>query len=127
MSEYGVAPAHVSTYRATYHGLAAQRGASAVADCASCHGIHAIYPSTDPRSSVAPGNLEATCGHCHPGAGEEFAKSPVHSVAGEVDAGTVIASWVRRFASGQPAVAVVSAPRRWYNTRFCSPPSSCSR
>ncbi len=97
MHEHGVAPAHVSTYRASYHGLAAQRGASAVADCASCHGIHAIYPSSDPRSSVAAGNLEATCGHCHPGAGEDFAKNPVHSVEGEHDLGTVIAGWVRRF------------------------------
>lgn len=95
MSEHGVAPAHVSTYRATYHGLAAQRGSSVVADCASCHGIHAIYPSSDPRSSVAAANLEATCGHCHPGAGEEFAKNPVHAAA--EDPGTVIAGWVKRF------------------------------
>ncbi len=97
MSEYGVAPARVRTYQATYHGLAAERGTTAVADCASCHGIHAIYPSSDPRSSIAHANLEATCGHCHPGAGEEFARNPVHSVAGARDRGTVIAGWVKRF------------------------------
>ncbi len=103
MSEYGVAPAHVSTYRASYHGLAAQRGASTVADCASCHGIHAIYPSSDPRSSVAAGNLEATCGHCHPGAGEEFSHHPVHAPAD--DPVIAIAGWVKRFY--QVLIAVV--------------------
>ncbi len=97
MSEYGIAPARVRTYQATYHGLAAKRGTTAVADCASCHGVHAIYPSSDPRSSVAPANLEATCGHCHPGAGVEFTRNPVHFAVGEVDLGTAIARWVRRF------------------------------
>ena len=97
MSEYGIAASRVSSYRATYHGLARRRGTAAVADCASCHGIHAIYPSSDPRSSVAPETLEATCGHCHPGAGEAFAKSPVHFVADGGDPGTVITVWVTRF------------------------------
>ncbi len=106
MSEHGVAPAHVSSYRASYHGLAAERGASSVADCASCHGIHAIYPSSDPRSSVAADNLEATCGHCHPGAGEEFARNPVHSVEGEEDLGTVIAGWVKWCYQGLIAVVI---------------------
>ena len=95
MGEYGIASARVRSYQATYHGLALKRGTTAVADCASCHGIHAIYPSSDPNSSVAPANLEATCGHCHPGAGEQFANSPVHFAVGEPDVGTVITNWVR--------------------------------
>ncbi len=106
MSEYGVAVSRVATYQATYHGLAAKRGTAAVADCASCHGIHAIYPSSDPRSSIAPANLEATCGHCHPGAGEQFARNPVHFVAGEGDPGTVVASWVRSFYLSLIAVVI---------------------
>ncbi len=96
MSEYGVAPARVRTYQASYHGLAHKRGTTAVADCASCHGIHAIYPSSDPRSSVAPGNLEETCGHCHPGASEEFTKNPVHFAVGEPTIDVVIVNWVKR-------------------------------
>ncbi len=95
---YGIAPARVRSYQASYHGLALQRGTTAVADCASCHGIHAIYPSSDAHSSVAPENLEATCGSCHPGAGEEFVKNPVHFVAaGEATVDVVLATWVRRF------------------------------
>ena len=83
MAEYGPSPARVSSYDASYHGLALQRGTTAVADCASCHGIHAIYPSDDPRSSVAAANLDQTCGNCHPGAGIEFTRSPVHFVSGD--------------------------------------------
>lgn len=96
MSEYGVAPARVRTYQASYHGLAQKLGTTAVADCASCHGVHAIYPSTDPRSTVAPQNLEATCGHCHPRASEEFTKSPVHFVGGGATTDVVIVTWVQR-------------------------------
>jgi len=94
MSEYGVTPARVRSYQASYHGLAAQRGATAVADCASCHGIHAIYPSTDSRSMVAPENLQATCGECHPGASEEFTRNPVHYGAGAPSIETTIVGWV---------------------------------
>lgn len=97
MSEYGVTPARVESYEATYHGLARQRGNKVVADCASCHGIHGIFPSSDPRSSVAPENLEATCGTCHPGAGREFARNPVHfAVGGQETLDVVISRWVRR-------------------------------
>lgn len=97
MSEYGVASERVSSYQATYHGLALKRGTTAVADCASCHGIHAIFPSSDPRSSVASENLEATCGTCHPRATEEFTKNPVHFVTGgEPTTDVIITRWVRR-------------------------------
>ena len=47
----------------------------AATDCASCHGIHAIFPSTDERSTVAPANLQATCGECHPAAWAEWRQS----------------------------------------------------
>jgi cytochrome b subunit of formate dehydrogenase len=97
MGEYGVARARVATYEASYHGLAHTRGSKAVADCASCHGIHAIYPSTDARSSVAPQNLQETCGHCHPNAGEEFVRSPVHyDDQNLANTDVVITTWVKR-------------------------------
>jgi len=42
------------------------------ANCASCHGVHNILPSSDPRSSVNAANLAKTCGVCHAGAGSRF-------------------------------------------------------
>src|SRR5208282_4915120 len=81
-------------------GLAAQYGSTLAANCASCHGVHKILPSTDPRSSIYRTNLVATCGKCHPGATENFAQSKVHvdaAVANGTDGlGTKINWWVRR-------------------------------
>jgi len=71
----------VSSYENSYHGLAAQAGSQTVANCASCHGVHNILPSSDPRSTIAKANLAATCGKCHPDAGQAFALGPVHVVA----------------------------------------------
>jgi cytochrome b subunit of formate dehydrogenase len=75
---YGLPAGRLSSYRDSYHGLAARGGSPAVANCASCHGYHRILPSSDPRSAIAPANLPATCGKCHPGAGERFARGAVH-------------------------------------------------
>lgn len=36
-----------------------------VATCTSCHTVHSIKPASDPRSSVHPLNVPATCGQCH--------------------------------------------------------------
>jgi formate dehydrogenase gamma subunit len=68
----------VPSYADSYHGLAARGGSQTVANCASCHGVHNIFPPSDPRSTVNPKNLAKTCGHCHAGAGEHFAIGPVH-------------------------------------------------
>jgi formate dehydrogenase gamma subunit len=78
---YGLPADRLGTYQDSFHGLAARGGSPAVANCASCHGNHAILPSTDPRSPIFAKNLPATCGRCHPGAGEKFAMGPVHVAA----------------------------------------------
>jgi formate dehydrogenase gamma subunit len=70
----------VTSYENSYHGLAAKAGSQTVANCASCHGVHDILPSSDPRSSIAKANLAATCGKCHPDAGKTFALGPVHVI-----------------------------------------------
>ncbi|HEY5838631.1 MAG TPA: cytochrome c3 family protein, partial [Pyrinomonadaceae bacterium] len=77
-SEFGVAGERVKSYRDSYHGLASQFGSKVVANCASCHGVHNIFPSTDVRSMIHPVNLARTCGQCHVGAGENFAKGKIH-------------------------------------------------
>jgi cytochrome b subunit of formate dehydrogenase len=78
---YGFPADRGATFRETYHGLAGELGGLPVANCASCHGVHDIFPSSDPRSTIAPANLQSTCGRCHPSASEEFTRIAVHKPA----------------------------------------------
>ena len=59
-----------STYRDTFHGQVQSLGFARIAKCADCHTAHAIHPKEDPRSSVSPANVVATCRQCHPSATE---------------------------------------------------------
>ena len=94
--EFGVAPQRVASYRGSYHGLASRIGADVAANCASCHGVHNILPSSDPRSTVYKANLEKTCGTCHPGAGANFAAGTIHlGVPESQDIGSKATRWVR--------------------------------
>ena len=80
----------VASYESSFHGLAAKAGSKTVANCASCHGVHNILPSSDPRSTIAPANLAKTCGKCHPGAGTRFAIGPVHVVTASVESNPIL-------------------------------------
>jgi len=75
---YGLSSGKVASYEASFHGLALRGGQKEVANCASCHGVHNIRPSSDPASTIHKTNLAATCGHCHPGATEAFAAGKIH-------------------------------------------------
>ncbi len=75
---FGISESRGETFKDSYHGLAIRGGSVEAANCASCHGIHDILPSSDPASKIHPGNLVKTCGGCHEGAGANFAKGPVH-------------------------------------------------
>ena len=77
-ARYNLPTDRVPTFADSFHGLAAKAGSQTVANCASCHGVHNIFRSSDPRSTVNPANLAHTCGTCHPGAGQTFAIGPVH-------------------------------------------------
>lgn len=90
----------VTTFFASYHGLASQYGSTLAANCSSCHGYHLVLPSADPRSTIHSTNLVATCGKCHPGATENFAAGKVHVVAEippekATDVGGKVNAWVR--------------------------------
>ena len=99
--EFGVPSRRESTYLASYHGLAARMGSQVVANCASCHGVHNILPSSDPRSTINSANLAHTCGQCHPGANAEFAAAKVHVDAPlSADIGSKAVRWIRRFYLG---------------------------
>ncbi|MFB3778899.1 MAG: cytochrome c3 family protein [Bryobacteraceae bacterium] len=83
----------VVSFDASFHGLAGRSGSQSVANCASCHGYHDILPSKNPKSSVNPKNLPATCGKCHPGAGSRYTLGPIHWLAGNKEPAGV--RWVR--------------------------------
>ncbi|MGA7522924.1 MAG: cytochrome b/b6 domain-containing protein [Acidobacteriaceae bacterium] len=80
----------VPTYEDSYHGLAESEGRQTVANCASCHGVHNIYPSSDPRSTVNPANLAKTCGQCHTDAGRRFAIGQVHALPSSTPGGRIL-------------------------------------
>ncbi len=66
------------TYFGTYHGKATALGSEIVATCDHCHGSHAVFPASDPRSRVAPDSLVATCGACHEAARPAFVAYDAH-------------------------------------------------
>jgi hypothetical protein len=66
------------SYFDTYHGKVTQLGFNLAAKCSDCHTAHNMRPATDPRSSVYPLNLVATCGRCHPDATWNFVKYYPH-------------------------------------------------
>jgi hypothetical protein len=95
--EFGITRVAVKSYYDSFHGLSYRGGDTFSANCASCHGVHDIRPSSDPKSMIHKDNLQKTCGNCHPGASENFAKGKMHSVAsiaGE-DFGEKVVGWVR--------------------------------
>lgn len=92
---FGLPPDRVLSFQASYHGMALKSGDETVANCASCHGVHNIYPSSDSRSTINSKNLPATCGKCHLGAGTRFALGPVHESPGGAEPKVV--GWARSF------------------------------
>ena len=79
--KFGLASDRFQSFADSYHGLAGRAGSVEVANCASCHGVHDIKPSSDSTSRIAKNNIAATCGRCHPGANENFARGEVHVIA----------------------------------------------
>ncbi len=75
---FGLPADRLSTFRSSYHGTALTYGIVTVANCATCHRAHEVLPASDPRSSINPKNIPATCGRCHKHAGANFARGEVH-------------------------------------------------
>jgi cytochrome b subunit of formate dehydrogenase len=93
--KFGLPSDRLVSYDSSFHGLAQMTGSQTVANCASCHGVHNILPSSDPKSTINAKNLPQTCGKCHPGAGTRFAISQVHVAEGKNEPSAV--KWVREF------------------------------
>lgn len=79
--KFGLASDRFQSFEDSYHGLANKAGSVIVANCASCHGVHDIKPSSDSTSRINKTNLARTCGKCHPGANDNFARGSVHVIA----------------------------------------------
>lgn len=95
MRRFGLPGDRIVSFDASFHGLASKSGTETVANCSSCHGVHNIRASSDPKSTIHPGNLAATCGKCHAGAGTRFALGQIHTMNGHAEATPV--RWIRLF------------------------------
>lgn len=93
--KFGMEGENVAAYEDSFHGLASRSGATSVANCASCHGVHDILPSSDKRSHVHKDNIAKTCGSCHPGAGEKYAIGSVHTLPQDKEQAHPVVYWVR--------------------------------
>ena len=95
--EFGLPGNSVSSYMDSYHGLASKGGSVVAANCSSCHGVHNILPSSDPRSTINRANLDTTCGQCHKGVTQKFTLTRVHTGDGALgrDIDSIAAHWVR--------------------------------
>lgn len=79
MAKYGLNADVYDIYKRSWHGVDISvyktrwptiQHSSAV--CTDCHGIHDIRKTDDPKSSVNPTTLLATCQKCHPDAGPNW-------------------------------------------------------
>jgi len=92
---YNLPADRLPSYAGSFHGLALEGGKLTAANCASCHGVHDILPSSDPRSTVSAENLPKTCGQCHKGVGEsKFSIGPVH-VQTNAGPNHPVVKWIR--------------------------------
>ncbi len=67
---------YMQSYLESVHGKAVMKGGLVVAaTCADCHGSHEVLPAANPDSPINRGHVADTCGRCHMGVNETFAKS----------------------------------------------------
>ena len=80
---------YVQSYMGSVHGRAVKKaGLVVAATCADCHGGHEVRPAADEASPINRQHIPETCGQCHRGIEEVYAKS-IHGqklTAGDPDA-----------------------------------------
>jgi cytochrome b subunit of formate dehydrogenase len=99
ITQYRLPPNVFTTYIQSFHGLALQGGNLTAANCASCHGIHDILPSSDSLSTINTNNLPQTCGKCHPGIGTRLSAEffRIHAPPGAAAGKPWIVNFISRF------------------------------
>jgi predicted CXXCH cytochrome family protein len=72
-------------YSLSVHGQSlTEKGLLSVAVCTDCHTTHFNLKESDPRSSVNPKNIAATCGNCHKGIYNDYIASD-HNFKGDTE------------------------------------------
>ena len=89
----------LGSYRDSFHGQATDLGFLTAATCADCHTPHANLPASDPRSSIHPDNLQATCGECHGEVSAAFASFDPHSDPTDRERNAIV-YWIWFFMTG---------------------------
>ena len=69
----------VGSFKDSYHGKATALNHEKAAGCADCHTPHANLPKSNPKSSIHPDNLAATCGACHQNVNASFLSFDPHA------------------------------------------------
>jgi cytochrome b subunit of formate dehydrogenase len=87
------------SYRDSFHGKANELGFAVTAVCADCHTPHQNLSASDPRSSVHPDNLAATCGACHGEMPAGFASFDPHNDPSDREDNAVV-YWLWFFMTG---------------------------
>ncbi|UCG62242.1 MAG: hypothetical protein JSV52_02850 [Candidatus Zixiibacteriota bacterium] len=95
VGKFGLKADRIATFNESFHGVGIELGASKFANCASCHGVHNIYPQSDRRSLINAVNIETTCGKCHEDLPEDFVRGAVHTSAKDKSSGGKF--YVRQF------------------------------
>ena len=75
MAEHGATTDAALSYMRSFHGKAISYGSNETAVCTDCHGYHAVFSTSDPRSPVQEKKVTKVCAECHPGAPSAFAVS----------------------------------------------------
>jgi len=76
----------VAQYTESIHGKGLiDSGLTVTATCTSCHPAHQVLPASDPASSVHHENVPTTCGTCHHGIAETFARSIHTTMIGKTE------------------------------------------
>ncbi len=79
MKRNGLRTKQSESYKEDFHGKMIALGLLKAATCADCHTAHNILKSSNPKSTVNKKNVPKTCGKCHKGANENYAKGNFHT------------------------------------------------
>ncbi|MDF1544122.1 MAG: cytochrome c3 family protein [bacterium] len=95
VGKFGLKADRINTFKESFHGVALELEETRAANCASCHGVHNIYPQSDKRSLIHPDNIGSMCGSCHEDLPEDFAQGTFHKSSSDPESGG--AFFVREF------------------------------